>query len=176
MATRRDLLSVGVAFVALSACAGPGGVDTSALDTAGDADTDSDSDSDTDADSDADTDTTTDTGTGPTCADSTSSTEVVFCVSAHPALANPNGSVTINTSRGRLIVVRVDATTVIATSNVCTHAGCSVVWRSSTDTLYCPCHGSQFAEDGSVVRGPAGRPLAAYPAVLDGDTITITLA
>ena len=37
---------------------------------------------------------------------------------------------------------------------ICTHAGCTVT--SVTDTINCPCHGSQFSiEDGSVVGGPA---------------------
>lgn len=40
----------------------------------------------------------------------------------------------------------------------CTHAGCSVN-RLSGGIMQCPCHGSQYTIDGSVVRGPAAQPL-----------------
>lgn len=183
MQTRRDLLSAGAALVALSACAGPGGIDTAADtggDSSGDTDTNADTaiDTDTTADSDTafDTDTPPDTGTVPTCTPSTTTTQIVLCIADYPQLAAANGSVALTTSRGHLIVVRVDTTMVIAVSNVCTHAGCSVIWRSSTDTLYCPCHGSEFGEDGAVLRGPAGRPLPSYPATVDGETITIDIS
>ena len=44
-----------------------------------------------------------------------------------------------------------------AISAVCTHLGC-VVARSATG-FDCPCHGSKFGKDGSLVQGPAGSPL-----------------
>lgn len=55
----------------------------------------------------------------------------------------------------------------------CTHLGCDV--RPSGDFAVCPCHGSTFADDGRVVRGPAQRPLSAYPVVVTDDTIEIQL-
>ncbi|CAJ1936339.1 unnamed protein product [Cylindrotheca closterium] len=43
---------------------------------------------------------------------------------------------------------------------VCTHLGCVVPWSAAQNKFMCPCHGSQYAPTGAVVRGPAPLPLA----------------
>ena len=44
-----------------------------------------------------------------------------------------------------------------AISLTCTHLGCEV--EPTGEGFACPCHGSQFDQDGKVIRGPAAQPL-----------------
>ena len=73
---------------------------------------------------------------------------------------------------GRPIAVFRDGEGVWAVSTVCTHLGCIV--KTESAGFECPCHGSRFASDGSVVKGPApkGLPWLSVSAV-GGDTVII---
>jgi glycine/D-amino acid oxidase-like deaminating enzyme/nitrite reductase/ring-hydroxylating ferredoxin subunit len=59
-----------------------------------------------------------------------------------------------------LAVYRDDDGTVHAVSAICTHLGCVVAFNSAEKSWDCPCHGSRFALDGTVLDGPAWKPLA----------------
>ncbi len=50
-----------------------------------------------------------------------------------------------------------------ALSRKCTHLGCKLTYLEEKDILECPCHQSQFsAVSGTVLKGPAKRPLTFY--------------
>ncbi|HUG43937.1 MAG TPA: Rieske 2Fe-2S domain-containing protein [Acidobacteriota bacterium] len=58
---------------------------------------------------------------------------------------------------GRSVVLFRDGEGVYAVSTVCTHLGCIV--KAAPGVLDCPCHGSRFDLQGTVLRGPAPSPL-----------------
>lgn len=58
---------------------------------------------------------------------------------------------------GRSVALFRDREGVYAISIVCTHLGCLV--KGGPDGFECPCHGSRFALDGAVTKGPAPLPL-----------------
>jgi len=48
---------------------------------------------------------------------------------------------------------------VSALYKVCTHLGCLYNWRDQETKFICPCHGSQFTDNGQFIQGPAPRSL-----------------
>lgn len=51
-------------------------------------------------------------------------------------------------------------------SALCPHRGCTVGFNDAEKTWECPCHGSRFAPDGTLLQGPAREPLAPARAYL----------
>jgi glycine/D-amino acid oxidase-like deaminating enzyme/nitrite reductase/ring-hydroxylating ferredoxin subunit len=58
---------------------------------------------------------------------------------------------------------RDDDGTLQAVSPTCTHLGCQVNFNAAERSWDCPCHGSRFAPDGSVLQGPAVHRLERKP-------------
>jgi glycine/D-amino acid oxidase-like deaminating enzyme/nitrite reductase/ring-hydroxylating ferredoxin subunit len=74
--------------------------------------------------------------------------------------ALPRGSGAVFDIDGDKVAVhRTDDGTLRRMSAVCTHLGCVVSWNDAERSWDCPCHGSRFATDGSVLQGPATKPL-----------------
>jgi cytochrome b6-f complex iron-sulfur subunit len=60
-----------------------------------------------------------------------------------------------------------------AVNPTCTHKGCTVDWQSGEKKFECPCHDSDFAADGKLLKGPATKPLASYPVKIVGDRVLV---
>ncbi|MFC8274715.1 Rieske (2Fe-2S) protein [Streptomyces sp. NPDC057271] len=73
----------------------------------------------------------------------------------------------------KIVVTQPTADDFKAFSAICTHQGCTVA-KVENGTIDCACHGSRFRiTDGSVVNGPATRPLPAEEITVSGDSITL---
>jgi menaquinol-cytochrome c reductase iron-sulfur subunit len=60
---------------------------------------------------------------------------------------------------------------VAAFSPQCTHLGCPYHWEAERKQFVCPCHGSCFDAKGSVIAGPALRPLDRYEMKMEGSRL-----
>lgn len=68
----------------------------------------------------------------------------------------PRGSGEVVKFEGQRVACSRDSSGKLSSvSAICTHMGCLVRWNSAEGTWDCPCHGSRFKPDGSVVAGPA---------------------
>lgn len=73
----------------------------------------------------------------------------------------------------KVVVTQPAPGTFKAFSAICTHQGCTVN-KVASGTIDCPCHGSKYAiADGSVVHGPALRPLAPRQVTVSGDALLL---
>ena len=61
----------------------------------------------------------------------------------------------------------------VAVSAACTHQGAQIYFDAANNQFYCPSHGSIFATNGQVVRGPAGNPLGSYKTTLTGNSLRV---
>ena len=57
----------------------------------------------------------------------------------------------------------------------CSHLGCSVALNTDAKSFDCPCHGSRFHLDGTVLHGPAAYPLSHLKWTKGSDPATISV-
>ena len=78
----------------------------------------------------------------------------------------------------QVVVIRdpANATALLAMDSLCTHQGCSVEWDSGSNAFACPCHGSKFNTDGSVLEGPATAPLGNFAAKIEDDLVLVKVS
>lgn len=56
----------------------------------------------------------------------------------------------------------------VAVSAACTHQGSTIYYDVTSNSFFCPAHGSRFATNGSVINGPASSSLSIYKVSLTG--------
>jgi Rieske Fe-S protein len=66
-------------------------------------------------------------------------------------------------------IVARDAKGFYALRNVCSHNSCQVNFNAADKTFDCPCHGSRYNFDGTVLMGPAPLALRSFPLTKLGD-------
>lgn len=125
------------------------------------------------------------------CGKSPSSSEIVQTVDTNsnqiatleysdfPNLQTVNGSYKVDIRNGstttRVYVTRVGTGTAKAVTTVCTHQRCDVgAWDGSS--YPCPCHGSSYSSDGSVITGPAVTSLTSYTSTVTNAGIEVLMA
>lgn len=75
-------------------------------------------------------------------------------ISEAAELANDEGAI-LSKGLRKFALYRDASGTLHSFSAVCPHLGCVVQWNADEKTFDCPCHGSRFSRDGSVINGPA---------------------
>jgi Rieske Fe-S protein len=73
----------------------------------------------------------------------------------------------------KYVAVYNDNGNLLVMENVCTHRGCQTGWNSAEKTWDCPCHGSRYHADGTVLRGPAPRALPRLNFRIEGNQIKL---
>lgn len=124
----------------------------------------------------AGTDPGTDTGTAETSSSSPDKTDPVGKFIAIGTLAelNQKGYLSNTDAFAEPVLAIQNPTTpdaIIALSAKCPHNGCDVAWQE--DLFACPCHGSKFNPDGTVVEGPATKALKPFSAKIENDTVLV---
>ena len=85
-------------------------------------------------------------------------------------LSQVNGYINLDDEN---VLVRLSQTKFLAVNLICRHKGCTV--DVTPDKFACPCHGSEYALDGTVTHGPAKANLITYETNYDPDKETVTV-
>ncbi|MFT7578679.1 MAG: Rieske Fe-S protein [Myxococcota bacterium] len=94
-----------------------------------------------------------------------------------PQLKEAGGLVRVEAKDGdaRMMVLRRPDKSLVALSMECTHVGCDLDFVKAKRQFECPCHGSRFDLNGTVLEGPAEDPLPRYTVEETATGIQVTL-
>jgi len=105
------------------------------------------------------------------------SNSVIVPLANHPSLANTGGIVRVTETSTPIALERTGATTFVAYSLICPHAGGTVQVVSNTSIPFqCPVHGSLFNASGTNVGGQQTGSLSRYTTSYDAATNSVTIS
>jgi nitrite reductase/ring-hydroxylating ferredoxin subunit len=99
-------------------------------------------------------------------------------IAAYPALQQEGGSVMLTHDGGTtvLLINRGPGDALFVLDPACRHAGCRVeCYDKVSREIFCSCHGSTYAIDGAVTKGPATTDLLPYPSRFSGGVLEVEL-
>lgn len=102
--------------------------------------------------------------------------DVIVPVGADSPLAKVGGSVVVESSAGKIIVIRAEEAKYLAYSARCTHKRAILNYDHAKKTLMCPSHGSKFdSASGKVTGGPAETDLKSYVAKPGDGSVSVAV-
>lgn len=102
--------------------------------------------------------------------------DVIVPIAADGPLVKVGGFQIVESTAGKLIVIRTGDAKFAAYSARCTHKKAVLAYDHATKQLACPSHGSRFyAGDGTVAKGPAETTLPSYVAKGGATSVTVTV-
>ncbi len=102
--------------------------------------------------------------------------DIVVPIDDKSPLNKVDGSLTVDSAKGKIIIVRTGDASFVAFSAICTHKRGIVEYDAAKKQFECPKHHSKFdAATGKVLDGPADEPLPSYPAKGTSASVTVTV-
>jgi Rieske Fe-S protein len=98
---------------------------------------------------------------------------ITITVSQFPSLANIDGVAYVDANGNPLAVVRTSASSFVALSRICPHAGSTV--NTASFGFLCPGHGAQFDFTGHNIGGQRTSSLTSYPTQYNAAAGTLTI-
>jgi len=98
---------------------------------------------------------------------------IMITVPQYPSLANVDGVAYVDANGNPLAIVRTSASTFVALSRICPHAGSTV--NTASFGFLCPGHGAQFDSSGHNIGGQRTSSLTSYPTQFDAATGILTV-
>jgi len=99
---------------------------------------------------------------------------IAITVDATSSLSAVGTAALVTASGRQFLVAHTGQNTFVTVTAICTHEQCTV--STFQNQMYeCPCHGSQYSTSGTVLRGPATRPLTQFTTSFANNVLTITV-
>ena len=104
------------------------------------------------------------------------SEELTITIDDKSPLNKVGGSSIVDSTAGKVIILRTGETSFVAFSAKCTHKGGIVEFDPASKLFVCPKHGSRFdSATGSVKEGPAETSIQSFRAKGTSSSVTVTL-